>query len=431
MKISRNSRVNAARLVARVMLGHSLDECFTGLPATAPEQAFTKALVYGVVREHRLLSALLDRMLDKPLGRDPLLHALLLCGLQQLRGMDVAAHAALNETVAATGELERAPARGLVNAVLRRYQREASGLEGAFSMQPAVETSHPDWLLAQLQADWPERWREILRANNRQAPMTLRINRRALTREDWLQRAAGIGIAARAVEGAPDAVVLAEPRPVAKIPGFNSGQASVQDASAQLAVDLLDLRDGLRVLDACAAPGGKTAHMLERHTLDLVAVDSDPKRLIRVDENLRRMKLQAKLVSGDAGEPARWHEGRPYDRILLDAPCSGTGVIRRHPDIKWLRRDTDIAAMAQQQLRLLRALWPQLAAGGKLVYATCSVLAAEGDEVINKFRLLAEEVEVLPIAAAWGEPGQHGRRIAPSEDWDGFYYAVLQKKQKR
>ena len=253
------------------------------------------------------------------------------------------------------------------------------------------------------------------------------MNRRALSRDAYLERLVQIGFGAQPLAGGADAVVLDEARQVTQIPGFGNGQCSVQDASAQLAADLLDLRDGLRVLDACAAPGGKSAHMLERHRLDLTALDSDPRRLIRVDETLRRLKLQAEMVAGDAGEPGGWWNGQPYDRILVDAPCSGTGVIRRHPDIKWLRRDSDIVAMQQQQLRLLRALWPLLKSGGRLVYATCSTLRAEGDEVVSRFRLLADGVQPLKIDADWGEAGDWGRRIAPGDAHDGFYYAVLTK----
>ncbi|HSW14843.1 MAG TPA: 16S rRNA (cytosine(967)-C(5))-methyltransferase RsmB [Solimonas sp.] len=427
MKPSQNSRVNAARIVARVMLGHSLDDCYASLPAELPDLPFTKALVYGVIRDHSLLSALLDRLLDKPLSPDPLLHALLLCGLYQLRSMDVADHAALNETVEATGELKFAPARGLVNAVLRRYQREGKALELQLPADPALRSSHPDWLAGKLEADWPHDWERVLAANNRQGPMTLRVNRREMSRDTWLQRAQEIGIGAQALDDCPDAVMLDEPRPVTKIPGFNAGHVSVQDASAQLAVELMDLRYGQRVLDACAAPGGKTAHMLERQALQLTALDNDSRRLVRIDENLRRLKLHAGLVAGDAGTPAKWWDRKLYDRILIDAPCSGTGVIRRHPDIKWLRRKTDVPALQLQQLRLLKALWPLLAPGGRLVYATCSTLRSEGDEVMSRFLSLSDDQQATKIDASWGEATEFGRRIAPGDAHDGFYYAVLDK----
>jgi len=427
MSTPHNSRAIAARVIARIAQGRSFDDALFESHVENHEQSgFIKALVYGVVREQRLLSALLDRLTDKS-PADELLHALLLCGLQQLRAMDVAAHAALNETVEATRVLKREPARGFVNAVLRRFQREGRELEESVTEDPAVRHSHPDWLVAQLRQDWPQHWLQILEDNNRPGPLTLRVNRRQLTRDDWRERATGISIASHTIAACADAVVLAEGRQVARIPGFFAGQVSVQDASAQLAAELMDLRDGLRVLDACAAPGGKTAHMLERHTLDLTALDHDPKRLVRIDETLRRLKLTAQLVAADAADTARWWDGKPFDRILLDAPCSGTGVIRRHPDIKWLRRETDIATMAALQLKLLRALWPALAPGGRLVYATCSVLAAEGDDVIGRFREDAADLQVERIDADWGEASAHGRRIAPGGDFDGFYYAVLGK----
>lgn len=424
---SSNSRAVAARVLARMAQGRALDDALAESRVERhPQASFIKALVYGVTRERRLLDALLDRLLSKPLS-DELLRPLLLIGLQQLRAMDVAAHAALNETVDAVHALQREPARTLVNAVLRRFQREHEQLEAQLADDPGLRSSHPDWLVQQLQRDWPQRWREILAANNVPGPLGLRVNRRLLTREAWLERVAGIGIAAHAVPACADAAVLEQPRPVAKIPGFNSGQVSVQDAAAQLAADLLDLSDGLRVLDACAAPGGKTAHLLERHALELTALDIDAQRLIRVDENLRRLKLGARLIAGDATEPARWWDGKAFDRILVDAPCSGTGVIRRHPDIKWLRRESDIPTLAAQQQRLLRALWPLLAPGGRLVYATCSVLAAEGDAVIETFLGETAQAGAKPIAADWGEPCRHGRRLAPGGDFDGFYYAVLLK----
>ncbi|HEY9547488.1 MAG TPA: 16S rRNA (cytosine(967)-C(5))-methyltransferase RsmB, partial [Solimonas sp.] len=270
-------------------------------------------------------------------------------------------------------------------------------------------------------------WPAILAANNAQGPLTLRVNRRRLSRDAYLQRLAEMNIAAQAVADVPDAVMLAEPRPVDKIPGFNGGQVSVQDASAQLAVDLLDLQSGQRVLDACAAPGGKTAHVLERADVELTALDRDPQRLIRVDENLQRLRLRARLIAGDGGEPARWWDGKPFHRILLDAPCSGTGVIRRHPDIKWLRRETDITGLQGQQLRLLKSAWRLLKPGGRLLYATCSMLRSEGDDTVQRFLAEHENVEAVPIPATWGEATACGRRIAPSVAHDGFYYATLRK----
>ena len=425
-----NVRASAARAIRRVLRGSSLDDALQPaarfrLPADA---AMTRALAYGVLRELSVLQAIAARLSDKPMAGDDEIHALLLVGLHQLRSMATPPHAAINETVAAAEMLKRPQAQGFVNAVLRRYTRERAAIEAGLGDDPALRHSHPQWLVAQIREDWPQHWEAVLAANNAQGPLTLRVNRRRMSREAYLQRLEEMQIAAHADSAARDAVTLADARPVDKIPGFNSGQVSVQDASAQLAVELLDLQPGLRVLDACAAPGGKTAHMLEAADVEVVAVDRDAQRLIRVDENLRRLKLTATLIAGDAGEAARWWDGKPFDRILLDAPCSGTGVIRRHPDIKWLRRDTDIASLQAQQLRLLQQAWDLLAAGGRLVYATCSILRAEGDAIIDRFRRMVDNVDVAPIDASWGEAGECGRRIAPGGAHDGFYYAVLRKR---
>ncbi len=427
--IRHNLRAAAARAVQRVLRGRSLDDALAAtsrfdVPA---DGAMARAIAYGVLRDLSLLQYLASRLLEKPMPPDDEIHILILVGLQQLRGLKTPAHAAINETVEAVEALNRPSAHGLVNAVLRRYLREVESLEAALPSYPPTRYSHPAWIAKALQQNWPQ-WEAVMAANNEQGPLTLRVNRRRMSRDEYLKRLAEMSITGSAVEHAEDAVQLGEPRAVERIPGFNSGQVSVQDASAQIAAELLDLRDGQRVLDACAAPGGKTAHMLERADVQVLALDQDPQRLVRIDENLRRLKLQAQIGVGDAGEPARWWNRKPFDRILLDAPCSGTGVIRRHPDIKWLRRETDIPALQQTQLRLLKAAWTMLHPGGRLVYATCSTLHAEGDEVISRFRLLAEDFQLQRIEAPWGEATEYGRRIAPGGAWDGFYYAVMQKQ---
>jgi 16S rRNA (cytosine967-C5)-methyltransferase len=283
-----------------------------------------------------------------------------------------------------------------------------------------------------IRRDWPRQWKKVLLENNEQAPLTLRVNRRRGTATAYLQRELpGAGLAGHLVAGAPNAVALDEAVPVDELPGFTDGLASVQDASAQLAVELLELKDGLRVLDACAAPGGKAAHVLERANCDVLALDADAARLQRVAENLARLALEATLKAGDAREPNGWWDGTPFDRILIDAPCSGTGVIRRHPDIKWLRRPGDIPRMAQVQLELLHALWPLLAPGGVLVYAVCSVFDAEGREVVERVLAREPEARAQPIDAAWGEAHAPGRRLAPGGDFDGFFYARLRKPARR
>jgi 16S rRNA (cytosine967-C5)-methyltransferase len=426
-------RVEAACVVARVMSGTNLDDALARADTSGmlpPQISMLRALSYGVVREHSLLSGLLARMMETPLNNEPELHALMLCGLHQLRSMRVATHAAVNETVEAVAVLGKDKLRGLVNAVLRRYQRERPALEALLSTHPGKQYSYPGWLSDQIQADWPQNWQAILAAGNEQGPLTLRVNRRRVSRDVYLRRLDAEGIAASAVPYADDAVMLDSPRPVDQIPHFSDGAVSVQDAAAQLAADLLDAQPGMRVLDACSAPGGKAAHLLERiDHLDLLALDHDSERLKRVADTLGRLKLDAQLVRGDASDTRKWWDHNYFDRILLDAPCSGSGVIRRHPDIKWLRRHTDIAQLAAVQLRMLNALWPLLAPGGVLLYATCSILRAEGESVVKSFLKSEPGAKHVPIAADWGEACAVGRRIAPGGAFDGFYYAKLLKPQ--
>ncbi|MGQ0586226.1 MAG: 16S rRNA (cytosine(967)-C(5))-methyltransferase RsmB, partial [Gammaproteobacteria bacterium] len=376
-----------------------------------------------------LLTTLAARLLAKPLDKAPEVQALLLCGLHQLRSMRMPAHAAVAETVNAVALLEAHWARGMVNAVLRRYQRERRDLEDALPTDPVVRLSHPTWLVDAIRRDWPRAWKKVLLENNEQAPLALRVNRRRLTAAEYLARELpGAGLTGHAVKDAPDALVLDEAVPVTELPGFEDGVVSVQDTAAQLSFELLDVNPGQRVLDACAAPGGKTAHILERVACELTALDVDAQRLKRVEENLARLKLKAAVKTGDAREPKAWWDGTPFDRILCDAPCSGTGVIRRHPDIKWLRRPGDLPRMAQTQLELLHALWPLLAPRGVLVYAVCSVLRQEGADVVEQFLAREPTARALPIDAAWGEAHPPGRRLAPGGDFDGFFYARLEKR---
>jgi 16S rRNA (cytosine967-C5)-methyltransferase len=428
-------RSGAATAIAAVLSGRSLDDALvqadTGLSPS--DRSLLRALSYGVLREHSQLEALASMMLNKRQpAHVPQLNALIEAGLYQLRSMRISPHAAVNQTVAACDTLGTPGHRGLVNALLRRYLREREALESSLPGDPAMRWSYPGWLVDQVQRDWPERWEGVLEAGNRQAPLSLRVNRRLGTRANYLAKLRTAGLAAEEVAEAPDALVLEHPVPVDRLPGFDRGECSVQDVSAQLAVDLLQLEPSQRVLDACAAPGGKTAHMLERCELQhLLAVDSDPTRLQRIDQTLARLGLKAQTLAFDAGRlQDRW-SGPPFDRILLDAPCSGTGVIRRHPDIKWLRRPDDIGRLADEQLRLLFALWPLLAPGGRLVYATCSILCAEGENVIRQFLLRQPDAKHEPIHANWGEPRRLGRRIAPGGNWDGFYYAVLKRAEAK
>ncbi len=422
-------RAAAARIVAAVVYsGHSPDDALARHRADLPgaDQALAAAMAYGVLREHRYLSALIAPLLSR--APQPLLQALLLTGVYQLRAMRMPPHAAVHATVAATKGLGLPKARGMVNAVLRRYQREGERLAATIGESPGVSHSHPDWLVERIRKDWPQQWPEVLAANNQPAPMHLRVNRRATTRSAYLETLDEAGLEASPIAQAADGVTLATPVATRALPGFDTGQVSVQDGAAQLAVDLLDVRDEQLVLDACAAPGNKAAHLLERSDARLLALDIDPARLALLGDNLQRVQRSAVLKPADAAAPADWWDGRRFDRILLDAPCSGTGVIRRHPDIKWLRRESDIVAAAVRQRALLDALWPLLADDGQLVYATCSILRAEGVDVARAFLDETPGAQDVPIDATWGRPEAVGRRIAPGEHgFDGFYYARFRR----
>ncbi|HUR40459.1 MAG TPA: 16S rRNA (cytosine(967)-C(5))-methyltransferase RsmB [Verrucomicrobiae bacterium] len=431
-------RAEAAQAVARVMGGKTLDDALAACDVsalTAQNKSLLMAMAYGVVREHTVLATLAAKMMDKPLQNQPAVHALLLCGLHQLRSMRMPAHAAVAETVNAVGLLDAHWARGMTNAVMRRYQRERRELEDGLPTDPVVRTSHPEWLVDAIRADWPRVWKRVLLENNEPGPLTLRVNRRVGVPQEYLLRLPAAGLAGHVVPGAPEAIALEEAVPVEQLPGFADGAVSIQDASAQLAADLLvgaplgatagAATPRLRILDACAAPGGKTAHLLERGDCEVTALDVDANRLKRVQETLTRLKLSATLKQGDARMPSGWWDDKPFDRILIDAPCSGTGVIRRHPDIKFLRRRTDIARMAHVQLELLHALFPLLAPKGVLVYAVCSVLSAEGADVVQRFLEKETRARAVPIDASWGEPQGPGRRLPPGGDFDGFFYAKI------
>jgi 16S rRNA (cytosine967-C5)-methyltransferase len=428
------ARAAAARIVAQVLNeGRSLA---TALPQelarlhARESRAAAQDLACNTLRYAHRTRFLLPRLVPRPLKRrDGVLEALLLVGLTQLLELGTPAHAAVASTVEATGLIDRDWARGLCNAVLRRADRERQALEDAVLQAPEAALAHPAWLIEDLESAWGEAARGVFEAGNRPPPMTLRVNRRETSREELAARYAAAGLATLPCCWAIDGLRLADPRDVASLPGFADGQLSVQDEAAQLAVDLLDLEAGLRVLDACAAPGGKTAQIAEREPAlaALVAVEQDPRRAGLIEDTLRRLRLSARVHTADAAAVETWWDGQPFDRILLDAPCSGTGVIRRHPDIKHLRRPEDIPPLAERQMRLLGALWPLLAPGGRLVYVTCSVLPAEGDEVIAGFLAREPTAGVLPIAAGWGRPTRHGRQLLPgdADDTDGFFHACL------
>ncbi|HEX6993295.1 MAG TPA: 16S rRNA (cytosine(967)-C(5))-methyltransferase RsmB [Gammaproteobacteria bacterium] len=419
-------RAAAARAVAAVVRGATLDDALSAAPAPAGrDAALLRSLAYGACRWHHRLEWLAAELLDRPVA-SPELAALVRIGLLQLSAMRIPDHAAVSATVDAARAVGAPRAKGLVNAVLRRYLRERERLERAMADVPRARYSHPDWLIETVRAEHPGRWREILDANNAPPPMWLRVNARRGSRDAYLARLADAGIAVveHGRETWPDdAILLAEPVPMARLPGYAEGDVSVQDAGAQRVVERLGLEPGQRVLDACAAPGGKAAHMLERCDLgELVAVDRDPARLDTARAMLARLGLAATLVHGDAASPADWWDGKPFDRVLIDAPCSALGVIRRHPDIKLLRTPDDLERAAALQASLLDALWPLLAPGGRLVYVTCTIVPRENGAQIDRF--LSRHPDA--VAAADFPPEQ----TLPGEaDRDGFYYACIDKQQ--
>ena len=412
--------------------GRSLDavlELSDAHLADVRDRRFCRALAFGVLRHHRLLEAQMNALLGRPLrNRDQDVGLLIELGIYQLAFLSVSAHAAVGETVAVTRRLRKRWAASVVNATLRRYQREGC-LQTLAQDNPAIAYSVPDWLATQIQTDWPDDWLAVFEAQNARAPMRLRVNANRSHPQQLQADFAAVDIAAMPVAENPAALELATPMAPARLPGFVEGQFSVQDGAAQLAAPLLDLQPGQRVLDACAAPGGKTAHILELAKVDLWALDSEAQRLERVSETLERLGLSAQLRCADAGAPETWWDGKPYDRILLDAPCSGTGVIRRHPDIKWLRRASDPATLAKGQARLLRALWPLLGIGGRLLYCTCSILRQENEAVIADFLQQQDDATIEALALPFGRALQYGWQILPREgNCDGFYYACLCKR---
>ncbi len=430
-----NARALAARVVLEVReqrryLDDALGAALTQAPAgTAP---LVQELAYGSLRWYHQLAAIAQLWLRRPLrSRDQDVHALLLVGLYQLRATRVAPHAAVKETVEAAAALGKPWAKDLINACLRGYLREPQRAEAAMRADEAVRLSHPRWLLEELKRAYPQTWERIAEANNARPPMSLRVNLARIARAAYLRELATAGIAAQPSALCDSAVVLEQPRPVGELPGFAQGLVSVQDAAAQFAAGLLDAQPGERVLDACAAPGGKTTHLLERtpQLAELVAVDREAARVERLRENLDRLGLRARLVVADAGRPDAWWDGRPFDRILLDAPCSATGVIRRHPDIKLRRKPNEIEQLAATQAQLLAGLWPLLKGGGKLLYVTCSVLPRENEAQIDAFLAEHADAGVCVLRLPAGHERGIGWQILPGEqDLDGFYYVCLAKR---
>ena len=428
-----NVRAATAEVIAGVLRGQSLSVLLPGYSEKVDDKdrALLKQLCFGTMRWYPQIALLLKQLVQKPLREKDLeIQGLLACGLYQLLHMRIPEHAIINETVAASEKLKRRWAKGLVNAVLRNFQRQQAALMAAQTDNAVFAAAHPKWLLHKIADSWPQYQDEIIAANNAQAPMVLRVNALHNSRSDYLDLLAQSGIEASATDYSVQGVILATAKDVTELPKFSQGAVSVQDEAAQLATSLLDLQAGQSVLDACCAPGGKTCHILEsRQDLgSVLAIDLEPKRLTRVKDNLARLNLNAILKAADAADTGQWWDGSPFDRILLDAPCSATGVIRRHPDIKILRKPADIVKLSAIQLRLLESLWQTLANKGVLLYATCSILPEENDQVVQQFLQNHADASLLTIDADWGIATDFGRQLLPTINGnDGFYYARLQK----
>ncbi|MGI9202860.1 MAG: 16S rRNA (cytosine(967)-C(5))-methyltransferase RsmB [Woeseiaceae bacterium] len=427
-------RAEAATVIDAVVNdGRSLDWALarSDTHVNLADRPMFRMLCYGCLRRHWHLRAELDARLERPLKkRDRIIESLMTVGIFQLSETRVPDHAAVSATVEAARVLRRPKLAGLVNAVLRNFLRSKSSSEVRRSEE--AEHNHPQWLIDRIRQDWSGSWQEILAANNERAPMWLRVNSNYGTATEFK---AGNAIKGSTLAGLPQALRLDSPQAVDELPGFLAGQVSVQDAAAQLAAPWLLAEGGQRVLDTCAAPGGKTGHLLELlpENADLTAIDSDAERLAGVRENLTRLNLHATVLAADASNPGEWWDGTQYDRILVDAPCSATGVIRRHPDIKLLRRETDVGALADLQRRILESLWPLLKRGGRLLYVTCSVLAAENDGVVGPFLAAHEDVEEDRVLHDYNirdlmTEKAPGFQVLPGTyGLDGFYFACLNK----
>ncbi len=429
-----DTRALAARALAEIALrGVSLRDA---MERHAPrlgdprDRALLMALLSEGSRWWLRFDAAIDGLLEKPLRhKDPAIHALLVLGLVQLEILQLQDYAAVAATVEATRSLKRPQLAGLVNAVLRRWQRERETLNARLDARPQTRHAHPAWLADALARDWPQQAEAVMLADNGEPPLMLRVNRQRSERQSMIERLQAAGHAASAHPWLADALVLPHSTDVTRLPGFEDGAFAVQDGAAQVAADLADLSDGLRVLDACAAPGGKACHLLERAAIDLTALEVDAGRAERIRQNLMRLRLDAKLVIGDAGTPAGWWKRQPFDRILIDAPCSASGVLRRRPDVRLHRRESDIAAMQVQQHRILSALWPLLAPGGRLVYITCSVLRAENEAIVKAMLAAHTDAQAVEFGLPVGQAASVGWQILPGDgDLDGMYYAVLRKQ---
>jgi 16S rRNA (cytosine967-C5)-methyltransferase len=428
------ARSVAASIIKQILLQKaSLTSLFAEYLPQLPEndRGLCQQLCYGVLRWQPQLQALSEQLLKKPFkNKDLDIAALILCGLYQLRAMRVPEHAAISETVNASKTLGKSWASGLINATLRNYQRQQQQLNAITEESDTAKYAHPEWLVNRFKHNWPEQWQSALNANNQQAPMMLRVNKQHYSRDEYLALLAESNIQASEIKACSQGVILNQACDVYELPGFVDGAVSVQDGAAQLVAELLQLQVGQHILDACAAPGGKTGHILElAGDSQVTALDIDEQRLQQIEQNLDRLKLSAKLIAVDASKPTEWWDQQKFDRILIDAPCSGTGVIRRHPDIKQLRRERDIRNLAIQQRELLEQLWPLLKPDGLLVYTTCSALKEENEYQIRDFlQQHAEAEEFIPENAPATRRPFGYQRLPGDDQLDGFYYACIQHR---
>lgn len=419
-------QIESAKIVGKVVhdgrnLTQVLDETLRKQSnLTAQERGALQDLCYGTLRFYGRLAFMLDSLLERPV-RELRLRYLLLVALYQLQHTKAGQHAIVDQAVRAAKSLNSS-ASGLVNAVLRNFLRKQSLLLEAANQNEESRYSYPQWWIDMLKTQYGEQAVAIMQEGNRHPPMTLRVNVQHTTAAEYQTLLLQQDIESQRVE--PGALILGRPVTVERLPKFSEGWVSVQDAGAQYAARLLDVQDGMRVLDVCAAPGGKTAHLLEISGIEMTAVDKEEARLQRVRENLQRLRLKAHVVCGDAAEPESWWDGKPFQRILADVPCSASGVVRRHPDIKWLRRPEDIESFAAQQSQILEALWPLLAGGGKLLYVTCSIFARENQEVIATFLTRHENANRVELSLREAMGGQ----LLPNDEHDGFFYALLHKR---
>ncbi len=430
----------SSRLIATQIIEQIIDEKITLSKALSNNESFKqagkdKALIqeisYGTSRWYIQLEHILTQLLQKNIKKkDTRLKYLLMIGLYQLRYMRIPSHAVVSETVNTCKKINMEWAKGLVNAILRRYIREKEKLDSLVNNIETTRVSHPNWLIKQLKNDWPDQWQNILDENNQRPPMYLRVNQLRLDRDSYLGKLNETDIKAIATPYCSDGILLEQAKDIEQLPGFSEGEVSVQELAAQLAANLLNLKSEQHVLDACAAPGGKSAHILESQTgLYLTCVEKDSTRAKKLFETLERLNLNATIKVSDINDLDNWWDKKQFDRILLDAPCSATGVIRRHPDIKLLRTPEEVSNICELQEMLLNTLWQTLKPGGLLLYVTCSILKQENSAQINKFLVSNKNCSLKSIEASWGVDTGYGRQIISGQDnMDGFFYACLEKQ---